>query len=128
MRTLLDTSAMLWWATDSRRLSRGARAVIEDPANALFFSVASAWEIAIKAERGHLQLPTAAEQYVPDLLRRFDVEVLPVDLSHALRAGALPPHHRDPFDRLLVAQAQIENLAIVTSDPAIGRYDVDVIS
>ena len=127
MKVLLDTSTVLWWAMGADRLSDRARWAIGDPANEVFVSVASAWEIAIKAERGRLTLPLPAERYVPDLLRRFDFEALEVGLSHALRAGALPPHHRDPFDRLLIAQAQLEDMPLVTADLAIGRYDVDVI-
>jgi PIN domain nuclease of toxin-antitoxin system len=128
VNVLLDTSALLWWVSDAGRLSDRARWAIEDPGNTVLFSVASAWEIAIKAERGRLSLPVPAERYLPDLISRFDFEVLDVRLAHALRAGALPVHHRDPFDRLLVAQAQIEDLPVVTADPAIGRYDVDVIN
>jgi PIN domain nuclease of toxin-antitoxin system len=128
VNVLLDTSSFLWWVTGGTRLSDRARWAIEAPENRVFVSVASAWEIAIKAERGRLSLPMAAERYVPDLVRRFDFEVLDVRLAHALRAGALPIHHRDPFDRLLVAQAQLEDMPLVTADPAIGRYEVDVIA
>jgi PIN domain nuclease of toxin-antitoxin system len=127
VKVLLDTSTFLWWAMGGDRLSDDARAAIEDPANEVFFSAASAWEIAIKAERGRLSLPTSAERYLPELLRRFEFETLDVAVRHALRAGALPVHHRDPFDRLLVAQAHLEDMPIVTADPAIGRYEVDVI-
>lgn len=128
MRVLLDTNAFLWWVTaGGEHVSERGRWAIEDPGNVVLVSVASAWEIAIKAERGRLSLPLAAERYIPDLLRRFGMEVLPVELAHALRAGALPAHHRDPFARLLVAQAQIEDLPLVTADPAIGQYDIDVL-
>lgn len=128
MKVLLDTSAFLWWVSGGgQRLSERGRWAIEAPGNDVFVSVASAWEIAIKAERGRLSLPLSAERYVPDLLRRFGLDVLPVELPHALRAGVLPPHHRDPFDRLLIAQSQIEGLPLVSADPAIGRYDVEVI-
>ena len=127
MKVLLDTSILLWWVTGAERLSDRARWVIEDAGNEVFVSVASAWEIAIKAERGRLTLPLPAERYVPDLLGRFGFKPLDIALTHALRAGALPMHHRDPFDRLLVAQAQLEEMPVVTADPAIGRYDVDVI-
>ena len=127
MRVLLDTSTFLWWVSDVDRLSDRARQAIEDPRNDVLISVASAWEIAIKAERGRLNLPLGAERYVPDLLRRFGFEALDVKLPHALHAGALPPHHRDPFDRLLVAQAQLEDMPLVTADPVIAMYDLDVI-
>jgi PIN domain nuclease of toxin-antitoxin system len=128
VNVLLDTSSLLWWVADAGRLSDRARWAIQDPANAVFVSVASAWEIAIKSERGRLALPASAERYVPDLLTRFRFDALDIRLPHVLRAGALPAHHRDPFDRLLVAQAQLEDMPIVTADPAIGQYDVETIS
>jgi len=127
VNVLLDTSTLLWWVTGGDRLSDAERWAIQEPGNQVFVSVASAWEIAIKVERGRLTLPLPAERYLPDLLRRFGFEALDVRLAHALRAGSLPVHHRDPFDRLLVAQAQLEDLPIVTADPAIARYDVDTI-
>jgi PIN domain nuclease of toxin-antitoxin system len=128
VRVLLDTSVFLWWVSSAAdRLSERARWAIEEPDNDVFLSVASAWEIAIKAEQGRLSLPAAAERYLPDLLARTGFSPLVIQLAHVLRAGALPPHHRDPFDRLLVAQSQIEDAPIVTADPAIGRYEVEII-
>ena len=93
----------------------------------VLLSAASAWEISIKAARGRLDLPAPAERYVPDRVRRHRMTVLDVALSHALRAGALPEIHADPFDRLLVAQAQLEGLPILTADPTIARYEVETI-
>ena len=93
----------------------------------VLLSAASAWEISIKAARGRLELPQPPERYVPDRVRRHRMTVLDVALSHALRAGALPEIHADPFDRLLVAQAQLEGLPILTADPAIARYEVETI-
>ena len=128
MRVLLDTSAFLWFVSSGgEQLSERARWAIEEPANEPIVSVATGWEIAIKAERGRLTLPRDPQRYLPDLLQRFEFKVLSIELAHVLRAGALPPHHRDPFDRLLVAQAQIEGLPLVTAEPAIGRYDVEVL-
>ena len=128
MRVLLDTNAFLWWVSaGADRLGERARWAIEEPDNTIFLSVASAWEIAIKSELGRLSLPAAAERYLPDLLARSGIGALEIQLAHVLRAGGLPPHHRDPFDRLLVAQSQIEDVPIVTAEPAIGRYDVEVI-
>ena len=125
---LLDTSAFLWWVSSGgARLTPRARWAIQDPGNDPVVSVASAWEIAIKHERGRINLPLAPERYVPDLIRRHGFALLPVELGHALRAGALPDHHRDPFDRLLIAQSQIEDLPLVSADPAIGQYDVEVL-
>jgi len=127
VRALLDTHAFLWWTSGGSQISERARAVIEDPATTVLFSVAAAWEIAIKVARGRLELPQPPERYVPDRLRRHRMSVLDVGLSHALRAGALPDIHADPFDRLLVAQAQLEGIPILTADPLIGRYDVETI-
>jgi PIN domain nuclease of toxin-antitoxin system len=128
VNVLLDTTTLLWWVTGTPRMSAAARWAIEDPSNDVYVSVASAWEIAIKAERGRLTLPVSPERYVPGLLSRFSFAPLDVRLAHALRAGALPPIHHDPFDRLLIAQAQIEDMPLVSGDPAISRYEVDVIA
>ena len=128
MRVLLDTHALLWWASGGgARLSPRAREVIGDGATVALVGAGSLYEIAIKARIGRLELPAAPEAYIPTLLRRHAFGVLPVEESHAVRAGALPLIHRDPWDRLLVAQAQVESIAVVTSDPAIGQYDVEVI-
>ncbi len=98
-----------------------------DSSTDVAFSLASAWELAVKVGSGRLELPGAIERYLPDRLRHHGFELMPIDLSHALRAGALPRIHGDPFDRMLVAQAQIEGMPILTADPAIGRYDVETI-
>jgi PIN domain nuclease of toxin-antitoxin system len=128
LRILLDTHAFLWWASErGARLSERAREVLADGATDVAFSIASVWEIAIKAGGGRMVLPDAVERYVPDRLRHHGFDLLGVELSHTFRAGALPPHHRDPFDRMLIAQAQIEDLPILTADPAISRYDVETI-
>jgi PIN domain nuclease of toxin-antitoxin system len=128
VRALLDTSAFLWHVTaGGERIPEHVRLVIGDPANEILVSTASAWEIAIKAERGRLELPAPAERYVPYLVERYGFDVLPISLAHALRAGSLPPHHRDPFDRLLIAQAQIEGLSVVTPDVDFARYAVAVL-
>ena len=127
MRILLDTHVFLWWVTDSDLLSEQARLLIKDGANELFFSAASGWEIAIKAGLGRLHLPDNPERFVAEQLTTNAIFPLPIHLSHALRVYSLPKHHRDPFDRILVAQSQLENLAILTADPGIARYDVTVI-
>ena len=127
MRALLDTQAFLWSHTDDPRLSRTACALIEDSANDLFLSAVSAWEIAIKFARGRLPLPEPPERYVVKRMALQFLQALPVEISHALRAGGLPRLHRDPFDRLLIAQSQLEGLPIVTSDQNIARYEVEVI-
>lgn len=128
MRVLLDTHALLWWASSGgSRLSAAARGQIEDASTVVLVSAVSAYEIAVKAALGRLEIPDAPERYLPALLERHRFLPLGVDVSHALRAGSLPSLHRDPWDRLLVAQAQLEGLPIVTADPEIGRYEVDVI-
>jgi len=127
MKVLLDTHTFLWWITDSPRLSARAREVIRDSNNELFFSTASGWEIAIKAQLGRLQLPDNLEQFIVDQLSLNTILVLPIQLRHALHVYTLPQHHRDPFDRMLVAQSQVENLPILTTDPQIAQYDVETI-
>lgn len=126
-RVLLDTQAFLLWISGSDRLTPRAAAVISDPATTVLVSAASAWEIAIKAAAGRLELEGPAETYVPDRIRAHGFEGLDIDIGHALRAGTLPRHHGDPFDRMLVAQGQLEDVPIVTGDPLFGRYDVETI-
>lgn len=127
MKVLLDTHVLLWWITDSDRLSERARQVMEDGANELYFSAGSGWEIAIKARLGKLRLPEEPERFIAEQLNLNAILPLPVHMSHALRVYNLPEHHRDPFDRLLVAQAQLEDLPILTSDSIIADYDVRII-
>ena len=128
MRVLLDTRTFLWWTSErGARLSERGRDLLGDGLTGVSFSVVSAWEIAIKVGAGRLVLPNATERYVPDRVRHHGFDMLPIELSHVFRSGSLPPIHGDPFDRLLVAQAQIEGIPILTADPAISRYDVETI-
>ena len=127
MRVLLDTQAWIWMLMAPERFSLESLRIVEDSKNELVLSAASAWEIGIKHGLGRLELPGAPESVIPDLMLRSGVEPLTISHAHALRAGALPPHHRDPFDRLLVAQAQIEDLPILTSDALLSQYEVTVI-
>ena len=127
MRILVDTQCWLWMAASPDRLSRHARSLVLTTANELFLSTASAWEIAIKHALGKLVLPEAPQRYVPSRVDALRTWALPIDHSHALRVATLPPHHRDPFDRILVAQSQIEDLPILTADPIFDRYEVTVI-
>jgi PIN domain nuclease of toxin-antitoxin system len=120
---LVDSHALLWWRGDHRRLSVRAHEAIEDPDISLFFSAASIWEIAIKRAQGKLKTPG---DLLETMEQRGFVE-LPVLSRHAIRAGALPPLHGDPFDRMIVAQAQSEGLTVVTRDPRIAAYDVPVL-
>lgn len=128
MRVLLDTHAFLWWVSErGARLSDRARDLLIEGDTEVVFSVASVWEMAIKAGAGRMDLPDVVERYVPDRMRHHGFELLSIELRHAFRAGALPRIHGDPFDRMLVAQAQVEGLPILTADPAISRYDVETI-
>ena len=127
MRALLDSHAFIWWVLDMPNLSDDCRAILEDGANEILLSVASAYEITYKVTQGRLTLPDEPAEYLRSRLIANGFESLPIDLPHALRAATLPRIHGDPIDRLLVAQAQIEGLALLTADPAIGRYDVETI-
>jgi len=127
VRALLDSHAFIWWVLDMPNLSDDCREILADGANEIMLSVASAYEITYKATQGRLTLPDEPAEYLRSRLIANGFESLPVDLPHALRAATLPRIHGDPIDRLLVAQAQIEGLALLTADPAIGRYDVETI-
>jgi len=128
LRVLLDTHVFLWWSSErGARVSERARELLSDGTTGVSFSMASVWEIAIKVGSGRLELPGVIERYLPDRMRHHGFELLSIELPHALRAGVLPQIHRDPFDRMLVAQAQIEGLPILTADPAITRYEVETI-
>ena len=122
MRLLLDTHALLWWWTDDARLSGAARTAIADTDNEIFVSAASAWEVAIKHRLGRLtDMPQAAPRFV-ELMTADGFVRLPVDQRHALHAGACRNKHRDLFDRMLAAQAELENLTIVTCDEALAAF------
>jgi len=127
MKAILDTHIFLWWNMDDPQLSSPIREIISDGRNELFLSAASAWEIAIKVSRGRLILPAPPQEYVPDRLVLHGFRPLPISLSHALHVCDLPDHHRDPFDRLLVAQAQLEDMPILTADSTIAKYDVETV-
>ena len=124
MRALLDTHALLWWLDGDRRLSRRARTVIADDGNSVLVSAASAWEISTKVRLGKLPGAIEVAAELPAILRRQNFEPLPIGMMHALRAGNLPGPHRDPFDRMLIAQAQDENLALVSNERVFDAYGV----
>jgi PIN domain nuclease of toxin-antitoxin system len=127
MRYLLDTHTFLWWIVDSDLLSERVRDIMSDGANTLYLSAASGWEIVIKADLGRLQLPDEPGIVIPEQMSLNTMVALPIQMSHALHVHSLPKHHRDPFDRMLVAQSQVEELPILTSDPQIAKYEVDVV-
>jgi PIN domain nuclease of toxin-antitoxin system len=124
VKLLLDTHVLLWWIGGSGELSRRARAAIGSGRNACLVSVASGWEIAVKVSLGTLRIEGALDRFLPEQLAANGFQPLPIDLKHAARVATLPFHHRDPFDRLLVAQALEEELAVVTADPVFARYGV----
>jgi len=124
VKLLLDTHAFLWWVGATRELGRRARAAIRNGRNECFVSVASGWEIAIKVSLGSLKIDGALDRFLPEQLVANSFQPLPIELKHCARVAALPFHHRDPFDRLLVAQALEDGLAIVTTDPVFAKYGV----
>jgi PIN domain nuclease of toxin-antitoxin system len=120
---LVDTHVLLWWRDDDPALSQRARALIANPDNDALVSIASLWEIAVKQSVGKLDIP----EDLPDTTVERGFTWLPITTRHAWRVRALPLHHRDPFDRLLVAQALEEDLAVVTADPRFAAYGVEVL-
>ena len=127
MRILLDTRTFLWWITSDQRLSQRSIELISDGSNELLFSTASGWEIAIKAGLGRLDMPDPLDRFVTEHLFRNHIGVLPIHLSHTFQVHTLPQLHRDPFDRILIAQAQVEGLPILSSDRLFAKYDVVVL-
>jgi len=124
MRILLDTHVLLWWLSGEEALSAAARSAIADADNETFVSAASAWEISIKYKQG--RLPTAAN-FVADLdeaIARHGFSAVPITVHHGNRAGALPLHHKDPFDRMLIAQALAESLTLVSNERLFDNYGV----
>ncbi len=124
MKLLLDTHVFLWWALEEDRLPGRVAELVQDRGTDLLFSVASVWEAALKIDR--LGLLQDFEILLERAMRYFRLSILPVEMRHVLVSARLPVHHRDPFDRLLVAQAIVEDLPIVTGDAAIARYPVRV--
>lgn len=127
MRVLADTHTWLWMLGAPERLPAAVRDLVSDPATEVLVSAASAWEIAIKHDLGKLTLPEPPATYVPRRLAATGCTALAVEVVHALRAGALPPHHRDPFDRLLIAQAQVLRVPLCSGDRAFAAYAVEVL-
>ena len=127
MRALLDTHAFLWWVTDDARLSGTAREVIADGRNEIHFSAASGWEIAIKARLGRLTVPDDLARFMTGQIEQNGFRSLAIELAHALRVHSLEDLHRDPFDRMLVAQSMVENLPIPGRDAQITAYGVESI-
>jgi len=125
VRLLLDTHALIWWLTDDVRLSTSARLAIATAENQVFASACSGYEIAYKQQRG--RLPSPLPFPIADLIRRAFFTPLPITAEHAEAAGKLPGPHRDPWDRILIAQAGTEGLAVVTVDRVFADYNVPVV-
>ncbi len=117
---LIDTQIFIWWMEKNNRLSAKIKFILEDPQEQIFLSLVSIWEIVIKKSIKKLKTPADVEGGI----EKSGLEVMPIDLSHVLHLEYLPLHHKDPFDRLLISQAQVEKVTIITADPLFRRYDV----
>ena len=126
MQYLVDTHVLLWWITSDKRLSAKARAIIRSHRNTIYWSVASSWEVSIKYALGRLSFEEPPEDLLPSELHRNHIETLPILNEHAFLAGQLPAHHKDPFDRMLVAQARIESLGVISNDSKYKLYDIEL--
>ncbi len=123
MRLLLDSCAVVWWLGNPGHLTTVAREAIADPENDVFFSAASVWELGLKITRGRLEMPTNFVHF----LREDAFGELEINVAHAERSFELPPHHADPFDRLLLAQSLVENLTLVTRDSRLNNYEAKIL-
>jgi len=127
MKLLLDTHAFIWWANEPEKLSEHALVECENPDNTLILSVASAWEMQIKIQLGKLKLKAPLRILIERQQQTNDLQILTIDLPHVLELEKLPTHHKDPFDRLLIAQANVENASLVSIDPIFSSYPVNLL-
>lgn len=127
MRLLLDTHVFLWTASEPEKIAEPARLAIANAENEVYVSAAVAWEITLKTALGKLKVPGDPAVWFPARVRSLGFAQLPILAEHALAVGALPDHHRDPFDRLLIAQAQLEGMHLVTRDPEIQKYPLNYV-
>jgi PIN domain nuclease of toxin-antitoxin system len=127
MKILLDTQCWLWWIAAPENLSQSARLRIADKRNTVYLSAASSWEIAIKYSIGKLPLPEPPMQFIPKRLARDAITALPIEIMHTLYVANLPLHHKDPFDRILIAQSTKEDIPIMTVDKQFERYEANII-
>jgi len=123
MRYLIDTQVFIWLMEDSKKVSPGIRTLLQDPSINVFISIASIWEIVIKQAKGRLKTPKDIERTI----HAVGFNVLPIEVSHVLGLKRLPDHHKDPFDRILIAQAKIEDLTLITSDQKIWKYKLKLV-
>ncbi len=126
MQYLIDTHVLIWWMTSDNRLSTTAKDLIKSHRNNIYWSVASSWEVSIKYALGKLEFDEPPENLIPSELDKNHIETLAIMNNHAFLAGQLPAHHKDPFDRMLVAQARIESLGVISNDSKFKFYDADV--
>jgi len=127
MKFLLDTNVFLWGLSEEYKLNLTAQEILTSSTSELYFSAVGAWVIEIKFALGSLPLPKAPSEYIPHALRAWALLALDITHEHALRAGELPAHHRDPFDRMLIAQALSEQMTLLTADRVFQKYKVDLI-
>lgn len=127
MNILLDTCTLIWLTQEPERLSEKSRTIIENPDNELLVSHVSVWEMLLKTQAGKLSFPVPLRKWLSDQQNTWDFRYLNISLEHLLRVEEIERHHSDPFDRLLVTQAIVENIGIVTPDPWIAKYPVQVL-
>ena len=127
MKLLLDTHTFIWWDSEPAKLSSQALALCQDRTNTLLLSVASVWEMQIKLQLGKLKLNLPLAELITSQQQTNNIEILPVTLAHVLALQNLPPHHKDPFDRLLIAQANVEDAVLVSNDPVFVKYAIHVL-
>ncbi len=122
----MDTHVLIWWLTEDMRLSSSAYRIIKSHKNYLFWSTASSWELSIKCALGRLEFEDSLESLIPSELAKNQIEIMPIQNEEAILAGQLPMHHKDPFDRMLIAQANIESVGIITNDSKFKLYEADI--
>lgn len=127
MKYLLDTNVFLWSSGSTQKLNREATEILASGLQDIYFSAASSWEISIKCALGSLRLPKAPDEFIPYVLQTRRIHALNITHDHAILAGGLPLHHRDPFDRLLIAQAQAESLTLLSGDRTFEKYKIEMI-
>ncbi len=127
MKLLLDTHTFIWWDSEPAKLSPQVLALCQDRTNSLLLSVASVWDMQIKLQLGKLKLNLPLVEIIESQQQRNNIEVLPVALAHVLALQDLPPHHKDPFDRLLIAQANVEGATLLCNDPVFAKYGVNAL-
>lgn len=125
MKYLLNTHVFLWWITNSPRLPKSVRIIFKEKRNELFFSTASIWEVMIKSQLKKIKLPDKPKEFIKEQLALNSIKILNVSLDHALEIYDLPKIHKDPFDRMLIAQVKVNRLPIITADSFIKQYNID---